>query len=176
MLPEKLWHLCCQGCLWGGELTGAVWQGAVSRKHLDWAICNVRVLVTSRTVQSSSSTSVNFLRISDNPACRVPSLGFYVTSAPKWILTYSKTHALLQGVLISFLASLQWGNYTQVAVIVAQLLVLAIFKAWYLVLFAGFMNAWLYTQETVLLCAADPWQIVCVLVAKFSWVRTRPTF
>lgn len=141
-------------------------------QHLDWAVCDVGVHVASRTGildQPPSSTSVNFLRISDNPARRVPSWDFYVTSAPILILTYSKTNALLQGVLISNLASLHWGNYTQVAVIVVQLLVLAIFKARYLVLFAGFMNAWLYTQETMLLCAADPWQIVCVLVAKFSW-------
>lgn len=65
-------QVLCDRVLLAGEL-----------QHLDWAVCNVRVLVTSRTVQSPSSTSVNFLRISDNPACHVPSLGFYVTSAPK---------------------------------------------------------------------------------------------
>lgn len=45
-------------------------------QHLDWAVCDVGVHVASRTGildQSPSSTSVNFLRISDNPACRVPS-------------------------------------------------------------------------------------------------------
>lgn len=61
--------------------------------------------------------------------------------------------------MLSNSTSVRCNNYTQVALIVVQLPVLAIFKAQYLVLFAGFMTTQLYTKEAVFLCdaaAADP--------------------
>lgn len=60
--------------------------------------------------------------------------------------------------MLSNLASVCCDYYTQVALIVVQLPVLALFKAQYLVLFAGFMTTQLHTKETVFLCdaAADP--------------------
>lgn len=67
-------------------------------QHLDWTVWDGKFRVASRTVILFSHPTIRkYLRMSGNPACHMPSWGFYVTSASKLISTYTygKTNALL---------------------------------------------------------------------------------